>query len=78
MKNLHNYYTINYFNEKKVTYYGTLEGAKAYAEEYMSRYLTLSCIGSIQIMDGNKVVAEQEWRTGCDEVGEYAEPLEWK
>ena len=70
-------YTINYFEETTVNYFGTLSGAIHYAETFIDN-LVLSMNGSIKIYDNDKIVAEQIWKTGTDEFGEYSEPLEWK
>ena len=65
---------INYFNEKTVPYFGTLDGAIDYAE-LMARNYALCYRGSIVIADeyGN-VYAQQDWVTNEDGS---SEPLEW-
>lgn len=43
-------YSINYFNQKTIGYFGDLDGAIAYAEDFMRR-LILSYVGDIVISD---------------------------
>ena len=69
-------YTINYFGDKEITYAGTKEGAKEYAEQMLSKYL-LTYEGSIRILLGETQVAEQKWNKEYDDFGEYTTPGEW-
>lgn len=61
-----NLYSINYFNEKTIGYYGELEDAIKYAESF-ARNLILTYRGSIVISTGGYVVATQRWeeKDGC-------------
>lgn len=69
-------YTIDFFGEKELGYFGNLDGAKEYAEQ--------NCNGfgikrpSILIKIGNRVVATQEWEKVVDEIGEYYGSQEWQ
>lgn len=54
-------YEINYFDEKSVGYFGTLEGAIEYAESF-ARNLVLTCRGDVAIADcDGRIVARQRW-----------------
>jgi len=59
-------FVINYFNEREVGYFGTVEGAIEYAEGF-ARNLILTYDGEISIRDGNgDEVASQKWNVAED------------
>lgn len=65
-------YTIVYYADTVLTYYGTLEDCMEYAERHC-----YGCNGSILIKLGNVVVASQPWYIKEDAAGEYEVPGEW-
>ena len=73
-------YTINYFNDGAITYYGSLEGAIKHAEQMMNLIVscTMSKGDSITITNEyGKRVACQTWTRKFDDAGEYWEPRRW-
>lgn len=55
------HYIINYFGEKEIGYFGTLNGAIKYAESFAEN-LALSYKGKITVFNEcGVVVAEQKW-----------------
>ena len=68
-------YAINYFDEKEVGYFGTLDGAIEYAEGF-ARLLALTYRGDIVITDDCGVeVARQHWEVNEDGS---SSPLDWE
>lgn len=62
-------YIINYFGEKEIGYFGTLNGAIRYAESFADN-LALTYKGEIKIFNEyGVVVAKQKWWE--DEDGEF-------
>ena len=68
-----NLYSINYFNEKTIGYYGTLEDAMDYADSF-ARNLILGYRGNIVVSSDGCVVATKRYieRDGC------AYPEDWE
>ena len=66
-------YSINYFGDKTVTYYGTLEDAMDYADSFAS-HLILTYMGSIVISHDGFPVATKRFvqKDGC------AYPEDWE
>lgn len=68
-------YTINYFNEKEIGYFGNLSDCLDYAESF-ARNLILTYKGDIVIKDANgRVVARQHWFEADDGT---SSPSDWK
>ena len=68
-------YVINYFNEKKVGYFGTLENAIGYADGFANS-LVLTYRGDIVITDNyGSEVARQHWEVNEDGS---SSPLDWE
>jgi len=56
-------FTINYFGEKAVSYWGTLAGAKQYADDF-SANLALTYNGDLVISDDAGDICKQTWAKG--------------
>lgn len=71
-------YTIDFFDETSLSYFGTLENAKKYVDRVLFDHSFSMKRLSILIKDGCQVVATLPWERNIDFAGEYFESQEWE
>lgn len=67
-------YAIDFFGRLKLYCFGTVPETIEYADTIMKKLIVDINRPSIQIVNGNKIVAEQKW----EKSGDWYFPKEWE